>query len=44
MAEYLIYMWQAENLKRANSSDIRRLREQIFDSHTEAQRPSLGAW
>ena len=44
IAEYLIYMWQVEDLIRANGCDIDRLREQVIDRYPEDQRPALEEW
>ena len=44
IAEYLLYMWQVEDLIRANGCDIDRLRTQVIDRYPEDQRPALEEW
>lgn len=44
IAEYLIYMWQVEDLIRANGCDIDRLREQVIARYPEDQRAALEEW
>lgn len=47
IAEYLLYMWQIEDLIRAFGLDIDRIREQIIDRYTgldDAQRRELTEW
>ena len=46
IAEYLLYMWQVEDLIRANGLDIDRIRENIVDKSglDEAQKKQLAEW
>lgn len=44
IAEYLIYMWQVEDLLRANGCDIDRVREHIIRHFPEQERPALEEW
>jgi len=44
IAEYLIYMWQVEDLIRANSCDIDLIRQNIISQYPEIDRPSLDEW
>lgn len=44
IAEYLIYMWQVEDLLRANGCDIDRLRDSIICRYAEEERPALEEW
>lgn len=46
IAEYLLYMWQIEDLIRANNLDIDRIKENIIDrtSLDEAQRKEVTEW
>lgn len=44
IAEYLIYMWQVEDLLRANRCDIDRIRENIVMRYSEEERPALEEW
>ncbi len=47
IAEYLLYMWQIEDLIRANGLDIDKIRENVIDrftSLTEAQRQEMTEW
>ncbi|MDE6649079.1 MAG: DUF4924 family protein [Muribaculaceae bacterium] len=47
IAEYLLYMWQIEDLIRAFGLDLDRIREQIVDKHdglTEDQRKEMTEW
>ncbi|MCD8309946.1 MAG: DUF4924 family protein [Prevotellaceae bacterium] len=44
IAEYLIYMWQVEDLIRANGCDIDRIRENVIARFPEAERPALEKW
>ena len=34
IAEYLLYMWQIEDLIRANKLDIDKIRQNIIDKYT----------
>ena len=40
IAEYLIYMWQVEDLLRANGCDIDRIRQNIILRYPEEERPA----
>ena len=44
IAEYLIYMWQVEDLMRANGCDIDRIRQTIINQYPEKDRPALEEW
>ncbi len=44
IAEYLIYMWQVEDLIRANGCDIDRIRQTIINQYPEEDRPALEEW
>ena len=44
IAEYLIYMWQVEDLLRANGCDIDRIRQNIILRYPEEERPALEEW
>ncbi|MCM1295374.1 MAG: DUF4924 family protein [Muribaculaceae bacterium] len=47
IAEYLLYMWQIEDLIRAFGLDIDRIRENIVDRHeglSEEQRREMSEW
>ena len=46
IAEYLIYMWQIEDLIRANGCDIEKIKTTIIDPYplTEEQRAELTRW
>lgn len=47
IAEYLLYMWQIEDLIRANGLDIDRIRHTIIDRYTslsEQQRHAIVQW
>lgn len=47
IAEYLLYMWQVEDMIRANGLDIDRIRHTIIDRYpglTDAQRRELTEW
>lgn len=47
IAEYLIYMWQIEDLIRANGLDIDKIQSNIIDQYkdlTEAQRKEMRDW
>ena len=44
IAEYLIYMWQVEDLMRANGCDIDRIRQTIINQYPEEDRPALEEW
>lgn len=47
IAEYILYMWQIEDLIRANGLDIDRIRHNIIDRYsnlTDAQRHDLTDW
>ena len=46
IAEYLIYMWQIEDLIRANGCDIEKIKITIIDPYplTEEQRAELTRW
>ncbi len=44
IAEYLIYMWQVEDLMRANGCDIDRIRQTLISQYPEAERPALEEW
>lgn len=44
IAEYLIYMWQVEDLLRANGCDTDRLRDNIVMHYPEEERAALEEW
>lgn len=47
IAEYLLYMWQIEDLIRANLLDIEKIQENIIDKYTslnEQQKKELKEW
>lgn len=44
IAEYLIYMWQIEDLIRANGCDLLRVEENLISRFPEAERPALKEW
>lgn len=47
IAEYLLYMWQVEDLIRANGLDLERLRTNVIDRFsdlTDAQRREMEEW
>lgn len=44
IAEYLIYMWQVEDLIRANGCDLDRVEQNIIARYPEEDRPALREW
>ena len=46
IAEYLLYMWQVEDMIRANDLDIDKIRKNVIDRYqlTEPQRKELTEW
>ncbi len=44
IAEYLIYMWQVEDLIRANKCDIDEIRHNIISRYPAEERPALEEW
>ncbi|MCH5219612.1 MAG: DUF4924 family protein [Muribaculaceae bacterium] len=46
IAEYLLYMWQIEDIIRANGLDIDRIRHNVIDRYdiTDAQRAEMTEW
>lgn len=44
IAEYLIYMWQVEDLIRANACDIDRVEESLISRYPEEERAELKEW
>lgn len=44
IAEYLLYMWQIEDLLRAHGCDIDRLRESVLPAYGEQDRAAEDAW
>ena len=44
IAEYLLYMWQVEDLVRANGCDIDRLKANVISRFPEEERPALEEW
>ena len=44
IAEYLIYMWQVEDLIRANGCDVDEIRRNIISRYPEEERPALEEW
>ena len=44
IAEYLIYMWQVEDLIRANGCDLDQVEQNIIARYPEEDRPALREW
>lgn len=47
IAEYLLYMWQVEDLIRANGFDIEQIKRNVIDTYpslTEEQKKELARW
>ena len=46
IAEYLLYMWQIEDLIRANGLDINKIKATIIDRYqlTDEQRKQMTEW
>ena len=44
IAEYLIYMWQEEDLIRANHSNMEEIEANVIARYPEEQRPALREW
>lgn len=44
IAEYLIYMWQIEDIIRANECDLQRVEENIIFRYPEEERAALKEW
>ena len=46
IAEYLLYMWQIEDMIRANNLDIDKIRKNVIDKYqlTDEQRTQLEDW
>lgn len=44
IAEYLLYMWQVEDLIRANECDIDKLKANVISRFPEDERPVLEEW
>lgn len=44
IAEYLIYMWQVEDLMRANGCDIDKINHNIVSRYSEEERAELTEW
>lgn len=44
IAEYLIYMWQIEDIIRANGCNLLRVEENIISRFPEEERPALKEW
>lgn len=44
IAEYLLYMWQVEDLLRANECDIDRIKQTIINQYPEDEREALKEW
>ena len=44
IAEYLIYMWQVEDLIRANDCDLDKLRVNVIDRFPVGERDGLERW
>lgn len=44
IAQYLLYMWQVEDIIRANGLDIDRIGRDIISQYPEAQRKALHEW
>ena len=44
IAEYLIYMWQVEDLIRAYGCDLERIREQLVARFPAEQQAELAQW
>lgn len=42
--EYILYMWQVEDLLRAAHCDVDEVRERLLSRFPEEERPSLEAW
>lgn len=44
IAEYLIYMWQVEDLIRANECDIARIRQHVISRFPQEEQATLEEW
>lgn len=44
IAEYLIYMWQVEDLIRANGCQLEQVEKNILSRYAEEERPALCEW
>ena len=47
IAEYLLYMWQIEDIIRANSLDLDKIRANVIDRYqglTDAQKEEMAQW
>ncbi|MDE7156204.1 MAG: DUF4924 family protein, partial [Muribaculaceae bacterium] len=47
IAEYILYMWQIEDIIRANSLDIEKIKENVIDKFTDLnddQRREMTEW
>ena len=44
IAEYLIYMWQVEDIIRANGGDLDKVEETVISRYPEEDRPVLREW
>ena len=44
IAEYLIYMWEVEDLIRANGCDIDKIRENIISRYPAEEHTALEEW
>ena len=44
IAEYLLYMWQVEDLIRAYGCDIDKLKVNVIARFPEEERPALEEW
>lgn len=44
IAEYLLYMWQVEDLLRANGCDMEQMERNILSQYAEEERPALREW
>lgn len=46
IAEYILYMWQVEDIIRANDLDIDKIRKNVIDRFnlTDAQRTEMEQW
>ena len=44
IAEYLIYMWQEEDLIRANHGELEEIEANVIARYPEDQRPALREW
>ena len=44
IAEYLIYMWQEEDLIRANHCELEEMEEHVIARYPEEQRPAMREW